>query len=212
MRRQIWAMWAVGGLLAALLAGGCSEQPPPGQAADAGQRLPGATSPPAAAPPAARPAPVPAAQPPLDQGQQLTADVSDLSGLISDLGGQQTAAGLAFTFNADVLFDFDKADLKPVAQPTLEKLAQVVQQAAKSRIVISGYTDAKGDAAYNLGLSRRRAQAIADWLRAHQAGAPGQTQVNGYGEANPVAPNVKPDGSDDPAGRQQNRRVEVLIS
>jgi photosystem I P700 chlorophyll a apoprotein A2 len=147
-----------------------------------------------------------------DQGETLTASVSDLSGLISDLGGKQTAAGLVINFNADVLFDFDKADLKPEARPTLEKLAQVVKQATKSRVQINGYTDAKGDDQYNLKLSQQRAQAIADWLRTNASGTPGQTQVKGYGEANPVAPNTKPDGSDNPDGRQQNRRVEVIIS
>lgn len=205
--------WASSLLLGALLASACSppdnqqSQPP----ADAGQTLSSAPAPPAA--PAATSPVAPASRPAMpDQGQRLTGSVSDLSGLISDLGGKQTAAGLVINFNADVLFDFDRADLKPEAEPTLQKLASVVQQAAKSRVQINGYTDAKGDTQYNLKLSAQRAQAIADWLRTHASGAPGQTQVKGYGEANPVAPNTKPDGSDNPDGRQQNRRVEVIIS
>lgn len=200
------AYWTSGLLAVALLAAACSDNKPP--TTDAGQPLPGTTSAPAQTPAAA----LPPTRPALDQGQTLTGKVSDLAGLISDLGGKQTAAGLVINFNADVLFDFDKADLKPAAQPTLEKLAQVVRQATKSRVVINGYTDAKGDDAYNLKLSEQRAQAIADWLRNHQAAATGQTQVKGYGETNPVAPNTKPDGSDNPDGRQQNRRVEVVIS
>ncbi|MBF9221662.1 OmpA family protein [Hymenobacter ruricola] len=196
----------------ALLAAACSEQQPTSQTPDAGQHLSSATGRPAAPPQAPGTAAPTAARPPLDQGQRLTGSVSDLNGLISDLGGKQTAAGLVINFSADVLFDFDKADLKPEAQPTLEKLAQVVQQAAKSRVLINGYTDAKGDDAYNLKLSEQRAQAIADWLSTHTPGAAGQTQVKGYGEANPVAPNTQPDGHDNPEGRQQNRRVEVIIS
>lgn len=208
--------WATGLVLTALLATYCSEkQPPAQQPANTGQRLAGATSatgqptfpatPASTAAPAIRPSP--------EQGQQLTASVSDLNGLISDLGGRQTDAGLVIIFSADVLFDFDKADLKPEARPTLEKLAKVVRKATKSRVLINGYTDAKGDAAYNLTLSQQRAQAIANWLLAHAAGTPGQThQVKGYGEANPVAPNATTDDRNNPAGRQQNRRVEVVIS
>ncbi|HEX8506309.1 MAG TPA: OmpA family protein [Hymenobacter sp.] len=212
MSRLQWASRLVG---LALLTTACSDQPPASQTADAGQCLTGATSRPAgaaSAPAATGPAPAPSAREPLDQGQRLTASVSDLDGLISDLGGKQTAAGLVINFNADVLFDFDKADLKPEAEATLEKLAQLVRQSAKSRVLINGYTDAKGDHAYNLSLSGKRAQAIADWLRARKAGTTGQTQVKGYGETNPVAPNTKPDGSDNPEGRQQNRRVEIIIS
>jgi outer membrane protein OmpA-like peptidoglycan-associated protein len=195
--------------MSTLLAGACSDNKPP--ATDPGQTLTGTVEQPSGATSPAAP-PEASTRPPLDQGQTLTGSVSDLSGLISDLGGKQTAAGLVINFSADVLFDFDKADLKPEAQPTLEKLAKVVQQATKSRVVINGYTDAKGDDAYNLKLSQQRAQAIADWLREHDAGAPGQTQVKGYGEANPVAPNTQPNGADNPDGRQQNRRVEVVIS
>jgi outer membrane protein OmpA-like peptidoglycan-associated protein len=202
------AFWAIGTLMAALLAGACADPAPNTHTADTGQPLTGTTSQPTALPTqaasSARPAP--------DQGQRLTGSVSDLNGLISDLGGRQMAAGLVINFSADVLFDFDKANLKPEAQPTLEKLAQVVRQAAKSQVVINGYTDAKGDGSYNLKLSQQRAQAIADWLHEHQAGHSGQTQVKGYGEANPVAPNTTPNGQDNPAGRQQNRRVEVIIS
>lgn len=216
--------------LAALLGlGGCSDKPA-GNGADAGQPMTGtdgrpvgaANQPaPAAAPagPAAAPATTGTPQTTAaqnaaaeDRGQKLTGVVSDLSGAASDLGAQMTDMGLVINFNADVLFDFDKADIKPEAAPTLQKLAEVVKQYTKSRVVINGYTDAKGNDAYNLNLSQRRAQAIADWLQQHGANAGGQFQTKGYGEANPVAPNTKPDGSDNPEGRQQNRRVEVIIS
>jgi len=193
-----------------LLGSSCSEQ----KSAPATEAPAAGTSP--APPPATAPAPAGAAAPPAaprpDQGQKLTGQVSDLSGAASDLGGKITDMGLVINFDTDVLFDFDKADIKPGAAPTLEKLAQVVRQYTKSRVVINGYTDAKGDNAYNLSLSQRRAQAIATWLAQHQAGAAGQFQVQGFGEASPVAPNANPDGSDNPAGRQLNRRVEVIIS
>ncbi|QIL76097.1 OmpA family protein [Hymenobacter sp. HDW8] len=204
----------LGALLTAglLVVSSCSEKKTP---PNAGQPLSGTVQQPAGAAPAtqgATPAAPAASSATPDQGQKLTGQVSDLSGAANDLNAQMTDMGLVINFDTDVLFDFDKADIKPTATPNLEKLAQVVKQYTKSRVVINGYTDAKGDDAYNVSLSQRRAQAIADWLTQHQAGAAGQFQVKGFGEANPVAPNTKPDGSDNPEGRQQNRRVEVIIS
>lgn len=199
------------GLLLLLAAAGCSDNQSAKAPADAGQPLTGtANAPVGPAPAEAKAPPATSARP--DQGQKLTGQVSDLSGAASELGGKMTDMGLVINFDTDVLFDFDKADIKPGATPTLEKLAEVVKQYTKSRVVINGYTDAKGDDAYNRTLSQRRAQAIADWLTQHQAGTAGQLQVQGFGETNPVAPNTKPDGSDNPEGRQQNRRVEVIIS
>ncbi|QNH62748.1 OmpA family protein [Hymenobacter sediminicola] len=210
------ALRVVGPLLLALLATSCSDQQSATTATgqpDAGQPLTGtANAPVGSSPPTTATEATPASASRPDQGQKLTGQVSDLSGAASDLGGKMTDMGLVINFDTDVLFDFDKADIKPGATPTLEKLAEVVKQYTKSRVVINGYTDAKGDDTYNRTLSQRRAQAIADWLTQHQAGAAGQLQVQGFGEANPVAPNTKPDGSDNPEGRQQNRRVEVIIS
>ncbi|RTQ49634.1 OmpA family protein [Hymenobacter gummosus] len=215
--------------LAALLGlGSCSDKPADNAAADPGQPLSGTDARPIGAAQQPAPAttaassPAPDAAPAgtatsgagrmADQGQKLTGVVSDLSGAASDLGAKMTDMGLVINFDADVLFDFDKADTKHEAAPTLGKLAEVVKQYTKSRVVITGYTDAKGDDQYNLDLSRRRAQAIADWLKTNGGSNPGQTQVQGRGEADPVAPNTKPDGSDNPEGRRQNRRVEVVIS
>jgi outer membrane protein OmpA-like peptidoglycan-associated protein len=59
-------------------------------------------------------------------------------------------------------------------------------------------------------LSEQRAATVRDWLAAHGY-VPASTPIKGYGKADPVAPNTKPDGSDDPQGRQKNRRVEVVI-
>jgi outer membrane protein OmpA-like peptidoglycan-associated protein len=76
---------------------------------------------------------------------------------------------------------------------------------------VTGHTDATGEDAYNLDLSRRRAEAVAAWLRARPELGGWTFTVAGKGEAAPVAPNSRPDGSDDPEGRARNRRVEVTI-
>jgi outer membrane protein OmpA-like peptidoglycan-associated protein len=116
---------------------------------------------------------------------------------------------LVVTLPADVLFDFDSASLRPDAQATLDRTAELLRSYARAPLEVHGHTDAKGSDAYNDALSLRRAQAVAQRL---QRDAGGRTlQVQGFGERVPVAPNTHPDGSDDPAGRQRNRRVEIVI-
>jgi len=74
---------------------------------------------------------------------------------------------------------------------------------------IGGHTDGKGGKEYNQKLSERRANSVKTWLLGH--GASNEMKTQGFGDTKPVAPNTKPDGSDDPDGRQKNRRVEITI-
>jgi outer membrane protein OmpA-like peptidoglycan-associated protein len=110
---------------------------------------------------------------------------------------------------ADVLFDFDQAELRPDAQASLAKAAELLQSYANAPIAVRGHTDAKGSEAYNDALSLRRAQAVAERLRAAAGGRTIATE--GLGKRRPVAPNQHADGSDDTEGRQRNRRVEIVI-
>lgn len=115
-----------------------------------------------------------------------------------------------FSVGADALFEFDKSTLTPDAEETLNALTPLLAKAGKHPASIEGHTDAKGDDAYNQTLSEKRARTVKDWLVAHGA-LPATTPIQGWGERRPVAPNTRPDGSDDPAGRQKNRRVEVVL-
>jgi outer membrane protein OmpA-like peptidoglycan-associated protein len=109
------------------------------------------------------------------------------------------------------LFDFDKADLLPKADETLQKAADFIRDRAKGGAVrIEGHTDAKGNDAYNQKLSERRAASVKSWFLAHGLSNM-KFSTEGFGAKKPVAPNAKPDGSDDPDGRQKNRRVELVI-
>ncbi|MFO1056558.1 MAG: OmpA family protein [Dongiaceae bacterium] len=110
----------------------------------------------------------------------------------------------------DALFAFDKATLDPRAEETLAVLGPQLAAAGPHPAKVVGHTDSIGSDSYNQRLSERRAAAVRDWLVAHQYLAAG-TPASGRGRLDPVAPNRKPDGSDDPAGRQKNRRVEVLV-
>ncbi|BAC89769.1 OmpA family protein [Gloeobacter violaceus] len=131
--------------------------------------------------------------------------------ILSDFNAQRTASGIVVTLPEDILFDFDKADLRPSAQVALQKMAQVINFYKNAPIEISGHTDSKGADGYNRSLSERRAEAVRSYLANNFSVTTGRLTARGLGEGKPVAPNTKPDGSDDPAGRQKNRRVEILI-
>jgi outer membrane protein OmpA-like peptidoglycan-associated protein len=109
----------------------------------------------------------------------------------------------------DVLFDFDKAELRPEAADALGRVAEIIAQRRPRAVRIVGHTDSIGGDAYNRTLSERRARSVEQWLSAHMQGLP-PLQAIGRGESEPVAPNTQ-DGRDNPEGRQQNRRVEVLL-
>lgn len=114
------------------------------------------------------------------------------------------------TVNNDVLFDFDKAELRPQAEGALRRVVEIIRQRNPRAVRIVGHTDAIGSDAYNRQLSERRARSVQAWLAAHAQGLPPLEAV-GRGESDPVAPNTTPGGADNPEGRQQNRRVEVLL-
>jgi outer membrane protein OmpA-like peptidoglycan-associated protein len=146
-----------------------------------------------------------------DSGSQLTGDVSNLEGLVADLDGRITESETIIDLPADVLFDFDKANIRPDAVPRLEKLARLIQQSGSVMVQVNGYTDSKGSDAYNMKLSQRRAAAIAQWLASKEGIESERLRTKGYGESQPAAPNVNPDGSDNLEGQRTNRRVQVII-
>ena len=129
--------------------------------------------------------------------------------LLSELNARRSDGVIVIDLPADVLFDFDKATIRPDAEPALARAAELLKSYPRAQVSIGGHTDAKGDDAYNEGLSLRRARAVADRL---QGPAGRSLKAEGFGERRPVAPNVRPDGADDPAGRQKNRRVEIRIT
>ena len=129
--------------------------------------------------------------------------------LLTELEARRTDGVIVVELPADVLFDFDKATLRADANPALAKAADLLRSYPQAQVTIGGHTDAKGDDAYNETLSQRRAGAVADRL---QSAAGRALNAQGFGERNPVAPNTAPDGSDDPEGRQKNRRVEIRIT
>lgn len=137
--------------------------------------------------------------------------VDDLGGKVQDLQVKETGEEIRIDLAADVLFDFDKADLRPAAQQTLHQAADIIRQKAKGTVRIEGYTDSKGNDAYNQKLSERRAASVKAWFTAKEGLENVHFATQGFGAKNPVASNTKPDGSDDPEGRQKNRRVGIIV-
>jgi outer membrane protein OmpA-like peptidoglycan-associated protein len=124
----------------------------------------------------------------------------------------ETQHEVRLSLEADVLFDFDKATIRPQAADTLHHVAGIIRDKNHGTVRIEGYTDSKGAADYNLRLSDARAVAVKAWLVDTEKLPPTGLVTQGFGAAKPVAHNTKPDGSDDPAGRQLNRRVELVLA
>jgi outer membrane protein OmpA-like peptidoglycan-associated protein len=135
---------------------------------------------------------------------KLDARDAQIAKLQESLNAKQTDRGTLVTFG-DVLFDFNKANLKSNAYPNITKLAQFLQENPERKVIVEGYTDSVGSANYNQGLSERRAASVR--MALVRAGVdPARIVAQGYGKEYPIADN----GSN--SGRAQNRRVEVTIS
>jgi outer membrane protein OmpA-like peptidoglycan-associated protein len=139
-----------------------------------------------------------------NQAQAAQQQLQSTQKQLQDLQAKQTERGMVLTLG-DVLFDTNKATLKSGADQRIDRLATFLQKNPNERLIIEGYTDSTGSEDYNQELSQRRAQAVADVL-AGQGVPASRYQVVGKGQAFPVATNATP------AGRQQNRRVEVVFS
>ena len=124
---------------------------------------------------------------------------------------KETEEAVTLKLEGDVLFDFDKAEIKPEAEQTLDKVGSVISQFPEGKVLIEGHTDSKGSPDVNLGLSKRRAEAVKGWLVKKKSVPESIITTRGFGETKPVTPNTNPDGSDDTQGRQQNRRVEITV-
>jgi outer membrane protein OmpA-like peptidoglycan-associated protein len=117
---------------------------------------------------------------------------------------ERIGEGIKITFESGLLFDVDKAALKPASEESLENLAVILNKYKDTEILLEGHTDATGGEEHNLELSRSRAQSVAIYLESQQV-IPTRFTIMGYGESQPIATNDTKDG------RAENRRVEVAI-
>jgi len=117
---------------------------------------------------------------------------------------ERIGEGIKITWGSGLLFDIDRADLRPEAQAELVKLARILNKYPDTNIEVDGHTDATGTEEHNMQLSMRRAESVATFL-AVQNVTRDRLHAVGFGELKPIASN------DTAEGRQLNRRVEVAI-
>lgn len=117
---------------------------------------------------------------------------------------ERIGEGIKITFESGLLFDVDKAALKPASKTNLAELATILNKYDDTEILIEGHADSDGTEEHNLTLSENRARSVANYLAGQQVMESRFTTM-GYGESQPIASN------DTSSGKAQNRRVEVAI-
>jgi outer membrane protein OmpA-like peptidoglycan-associated protein len=124
----------------------------------------------------------------------------------------ETIRGVVVRLPDVYLFEFGRSEIGPEGRAKLHELAAFLNrpELASRRLTIEGHADSIGNEESNQELSERRAEAVRQELVAGQI-APDRLTTMGFGESRPAAPNAQPDGTDNPAGRSQNRRAEILI-
>ncbi|MBW4491516.1 MAG: OmpA family protein [Oscillatoria princeps RMCB-10] len=167
------------------------------------------------APPATpAPAPVPVEPPPATPAP-ATVPVEpskvEVEKIVTELKAERTVEGIKFNLPENILFEFDQYSVRAKAKPTLAKINQLLSYYKDAQVFIYGHTDSKGDDDYNIDLSKKRAAAVKYYLvNVFKQPAP-RMQTKGFGESKPLDRNENPDGSDNEAGREKNRRVEFII-
>jgi outer membrane protein OmpA-like peptidoglycan-associated protein len=131
------------------------------------------------------------------------AKTAELANELASLKAQQTDRGLVLTVG-DMLFDVGKTEMGPGAQRSIDKLAEFLKAYPKRAVLVEGHTDNIGDEEFNVKLSQQRADAVRDRLVAKGIAAQ-RIRTKGYGPKFPIVDN------NTAAGRQQNRRVEVVV-
>jgi len=137
-------------------------------------------------------------------GRQMDKQAEELAMAIPGATVQRVGEGIVVTFDSGILFDFDRAELRPAAMENLRNLAESLQKHDKTQVLLIGHTDGIGSADYNQALSERRAHAARNYLISLGV-SPLRIEAVGRGMMEPIASN------DTEAGRQENRRVEVAI-
>ncbi|MFA5495634.1 MAG: OmpA family protein [Porticoccaceae bacterium] len=141
----------------------------------------------------------------LKEREQLLREREDqIRQLEEELNAKPTDRGSVVTFG-DVLFDLNKADLKPAAAANIQRLAAFLKENPERQILIEGFTDSTGSDSYNLALSQQRADSVRHAL-VREGVEQSRITAQGLGKAHPVSDN------DTPASRAMNRRVEVTIA
>ena len=142
---------------------------------------------------------------PLESLKELVTNITLDTLLVLD----RKAKNAIFRLN-NIYFAYNKADINPEAARELDKLVQLLNDNPEIKIEMGSHTDSIASDSYNLELSQRRAESTVNYL-IRKGIEPKRLEAKGYGERVPIARNTNPDGTDNPVGRQKNRRTEFRI-
>ena len=140
------------------------------------------------------------------EAKNVIASVDEVKQALSALNAQENAVEIRVNFPADVLFDFDKSDVRPDAAKALSYLATIIRAHPAQQARLEGHTDGVGNDAYNQALSERRAESVKEWLIRNEHLDGSKLVTKGWGRTKPIASN------DTAEGRQKNRRLEAVIA
>jgi outer membrane protein OmpA-like peptidoglycan-associated protein len=138
-------------------------------------------------------------------GKKMDKQAKEIAQTVSGAKVERVGEGIVVRFSDEILFDYDKHDLKPASTKSLNNLVTVLQKYNQTNIEIQGHTDSKGDETYNYTLSKQRAEAVDNFLR-QQGIANVRTSIKPFGETAPIASN------ESDSDRAKNRRVTFLIT
>jgi outer membrane protein OmpA-like peptidoglycan-associated protein len=137
-------------------------------------------------------------------GNYMDKQAAEIERDIAGARVERVGEGIKITFSSGIMFDVDRAVLKDQYRGEISELAAILNKYEDTNILLEGHTDSAGTEEYNLELSKKRSQSVANYL-ATQNVNPTRFTIMGYGESQPIASN------DTSEGRAQNRRVEVAI-
>ncbi len=138
-------------------------------------------------------------------GKKMDKQAEEIKKTVPGAKVERVGEGIVVKFSDEILFDYDRADLKQASANSLQNLVTVLKKYDETDLEIQGHTDSKGDEQYNYTLSQRRAESVDAYLKT--SGVSGaRTTIKPYGETAPIASN------DSEAGRAKNRRVTFLIT
>ena len=144
--------------------------------------------------------------------ERITPERIEVSEVGENIDTFETDEHIIYSMQAEILFDFDKSELRADALNSLQQIADSIEKRHPDKAVaVHGHTDSKGSENYNDTLSGERAAAVAKSLRDRTTVTADDIQEVSHGEEDPVVSNTRDDGSDDPKGRQKNRRVEIWV-
>ncbi|MCC2546876.1 OmpA family protein [Hymenobacter sp. BT175] len=137
-------------------------------------------------------------------GRRMDKQAEELQRDMKNARVERVGEGIKITFDAGILFDTNKADLRAASVAEIDKMAEVLKKYPDTNVIVEGHTDNSGSDAINQPLSERRAQAVAQETISKGVEA-SRVQTQGYGSSQPVADNTTAEG------KQANRRVEIAI-